>query len=227
MILRRWLASVRTRLRGGAAGPELDEELRVHLEMAVEEHLGRGMAEREATRAARRALGVSTSIKEARRQADSLYWLDTLVQDLRYGVRSLRRSPRFTVAVTLILGLGVGMTTTVFAIVDSLLLNAVPFAESHRQLVPLLGIAPELGRASAPDERGRRRSLPKLASPRPCRRRGWSDTQWRGQLKVRGSARKPFPPARSTTAVNPLRASSAPDEAIAGRRGRRAPGAGQ
>ena len=128
---------------------------------------------------------------------------------------------------TAILGLGVGMTTTVFAIVDSLLLNAVPFAESHRQLVPLLGIAPELGRASAPDERGRRRSLPKLASPRPCRRRGWSDTQWRGQLKVRGSARKPFPPARSTTAVNPLRASSAPDEAIAGRRGRRAPGAGQ
>ena len=214
MILRRWLASLRTRRRGAAAERELDDELRDHLEMAIEENLDRGMNEREATRAARRALGVSTSIKEARRQADSLYWFDTLRQDLRYGGRSLRRSPGFTVAVTLILGLGVAMTTTVFAIVDSLLLNAVPFAESHRLvelnqfgsygggprqpvamvegwrnetalfdrvetydrveyvftgdgepetmpgarispgLLPLLGIAPELGRAFAPNEAG-------------------------------------------------------------------------
>ena len=135
MILRRWLASVRTRLRGAAADQELDDELRTHLEMAVEENLARGMSEREATRAAHRDLGVVTAVKEARRQADSLYWLDTLLQDLRYGARILRRSPRFTVAVVLILGLGIAMTTTVFAIVDSLLLNAVPFAESHRLVV--------------------------------------------------------------------------------------------
>ncbi len=132
MILRRWLASLMTRLRGRAAEQEVDDELRTHLEMAVEENLARGMSEREATRAARRSLGVVSSIKEARRQADSLYWLDTLLQDLRYGVRILCRSPRFSVAVVLILGLGVGMTTAVFAIVDSLLLNAVPFAGSHR-----------------------------------------------------------------------------------------------
>ena len=135
MILRRWLASVRRRLRGPAAERELDDELRTHLEMAVEENLARGMSEREATRAARRDLGGVTAVKEAWRQADSLYWLDTLLQDLRYGARILRRSPRFTVAVVLILGLGVAMTTTVFAIVDSLLLNAVPFAESHRLVV--------------------------------------------------------------------------------------------
>ena len=135
MILRRWLASVRRRLRGPAAERELDDELRTHLEMAVEENLARGMSEREATRAARRDLGGVTAVKEAWRQADSLYWLDTLLQDLRYGVRILRRSPRFTVAVVLVLGLGVAMTTTVFAIVDSLLLNAVPFAESHRLVV--------------------------------------------------------------------------------------------
>ena len=64
--------------------------------------------------------------------ADSLYWLDTLWQDVRYGARVLRRAPRFTVAVVLVLGLGVGVTTAVFAIVDSLVLNAVPFAESQR-----------------------------------------------------------------------------------------------
>ena len=135
MILRRWLASVRRRLRGPAVERELDDELRTHLEMAVEENLARGMSERETTRAARRDLGGVTAVKEAWRQADSLYWLDTLLQDLRYGARILRRSPRFTVAVVLILGLGVAMTTTVFAIVDSLLLNAVPFAESHRLVV--------------------------------------------------------------------------------------------
>ena len=93
MILRRWLASLRTRLGSAAAEREIDEELRTHLEMAVEENRAQGMSEREATRAARRALGVSTSIKEARRQADSLYWLDTLQQDLRYGGRVLGRSP--------------------------------------------------------------------------------------------------------------------------------------
>ena len=132
MILRRWLASLRTHLRGAAAERELDDELRTHLEMAAEEYLARGMSEREARRAAHRDLGGVTAVKEARRQADSLYWLDTLTQDLRYGVRILRRSPRFTVAVVLVLGLGVAMTTTVFAIVDSLLLNAVPFTEPHR-----------------------------------------------------------------------------------------------
>ncbi len=212
MILRRWLASVRTRLRGAAAERELDDELRTHLEMAVEENLAQGMSEREARRAAHRDLGGVTAVKEARHQADSLYWLDTLLQDLRYGVRVLCRSPRFTVAVVLVLGLGVGMTTAVFAIVDSAVLNAVPFAEAHRLvelnrfgptgggpsqpaamveswrneaalfdgveayvrvervftggsepetmqgarvtpgLLPLLGVAPELGRAFAPDE---------------------------------------------------------------------------
>ena len=100
-------------------------------------------------RATRRDLGGVTAVKEARRQADSLYWLDTLLQDLRYGARVLRRSPRFTVAVVLVLGLGVAMTTTVFAIVDSLLLNAVPFAEPHR-LVELNRWGPSGGGPSQP-----------------------------------------------------------------------------
>ena len=149
MILRRWLASVRTRLRGAAAEHELDDELRTHLEMAVEENLAQGMSAREAARAAHRDLGGVAAVKDARRQADSLYWLDTLLQDLRHGVRVLRRSPRFTVAVVLILGVGVGMTTAVFAIVDSVLLNAVPFAEAHR-LVELHRFGPTGGGPSQP-----------------------------------------------------------------------------
>ena len=149
MIFRRWLASVRTRLRSAAAEREFDDELRTHLEMAVEENLARGMSEREARRAAHRDLGGVTAVREARCQADSLYWLDTLLQDLRYGARVLRRSPRFTVAVVLVLGLGVGMTTAVFAIVDSAVLNAVPFAEAHR-LVELHRFGPTGGGPSQP-----------------------------------------------------------------------------
>ena len=149
MILRRWLASVRTRRRGASADHELDDELRTHLEMAVDENLARGMSEREAARAAHRDLGVVSAVREAHHQADSLYWLDTLLQDVRYGVRILRRSPRFTVAVVLVLGIGVAMTTTVFAIVDSLLLNAVPFAEPHR-LVELNRWGPSGGGPSQP-----------------------------------------------------------------------------
>lgn len=59
MILRRWLARVRIRLRGAAAEGELDEEFRTHLEIVVEENLDRGMTAREAARAARRSLGVT------------------------------------------------------------------------------------------------------------------------------------------------------------------------
>ena len=127
MILRRWLASVRTRLRGAAAEHEIEDELRTHLEMAVEENLARGMGEREARRAAHRDLGGVAAVKEARRQADSLYWLDALLQDLRYGVRILRRSPRFAVAVVVILGLGVAVTTTVFGIVHGVLLRPLAY----------------------------------------------------------------------------------------------------
>ena len=132
MILRRWWASLKTRLRGAAVEHEVDEELRTHLAMLVEDNLAHGMSEREALRAAHRNLGVVASIKEARRQADSLYWLDTLPQDLCYGARILGRSPRFAVAMVLILGLGVGVTTAVFAIVDNMVLNAAPFADSRR-----------------------------------------------------------------------------------------------
>ena len=68
---------------------------------------------------------------------------------MRYGARVLRRAPRFAVAVVLILGLGVGMTTAVFAIVDSVLLNAVPFADAHR-LVELNRFGPTGGGPSQP-----------------------------------------------------------------------------
>ena len=149
MTLRRWLAALTARLRRRQAERDLDEEMRTHFEMAVEENLECGMTQAEAHRAARRSFGVGASEREGWRQADGLYWLETMVQDVRYGIRTLRRSGRFTAAAVLTLALGVGMTTAVFSVIDSLLLNGVPFTEPDR-LVELYQWGPRGGRPSQP-----------------------------------------------------------------------------
>ncbi|MYD88093.1 MAG: hypothetical protein F4Y14_19140, partial [Acidobacteria bacterium] len=132
MILRRWLARARTRLRGAAAERELDDELGAHLEMAVEENLARGMSEREARRVARVDLGGVTTVKEARRQADSLYWLDTLLQDLRAALRRWTGRPQFALLVTATLGLSLGLATVAFSLFDAILLRPLPYVDSDR-----------------------------------------------------------------------------------------------
>lgn len=132
MILRRWLASARTRLRGAAAERELDDELGAHLEMAVEENLARGLSEREARRVAHVDLGGVTTVKQARRQADSLYWLDTLLQDLRTALRQWTGRPLFAVLVTATLGLSLGLATVTFSLFDAILLRPLPYVDSDR-----------------------------------------------------------------------------------------------
>ena len=132
MTLRCWRAALAARLRGQSVERELDEEIRVHLEMLVEEHVRRGMTERDARRAARRSFGVVASVKEARRQADALYWLDTAAQDVRNGVRLLRRAPGFTAAAVLTLALGIGANVAVFTFVDAVILRPLPFDEPER-----------------------------------------------------------------------------------------------
>ncbi len=115
---------------------ELDEELRFHLEQEAASLRARGLPADEAMRQARLAFGGVEVVKEASRDGRGLAWLEQAAQDLRYAVRALRRSPGFTLAVILTLGLGIGINAAMFGIVDRLLFRTPPFlrepARVHR-----------------------------------------------------------------------------------------------
>jgi len=111
---------------------DLDEEIGAHLRMAIEERMAHGETRADAERAVRREFGNVTHIKEVTREQRGGVWLDRLVQDLRYGLRALRRTPGFTVSAIGTLALAIGANTAVFTVVDSVLLRPLPFASPER-----------------------------------------------------------------------------------------------
>jgi predicted permease len=125
----RWLLSL---LRRGRYEREMEEEMRFHLEMQIEQNLSSGMAAEEAHYAARRQFGNQTWLKEVSREMWSLNSIETLILDLRYAARTLARSPGFAAIVVLTLGLGIGATTTIFNVVNGVLLRQLPFREPDR-----------------------------------------------------------------------------------------------
>ncbi|SPF53229.1 conserved membrane hypothetical protein [Candidatus Sulfopaludibacter sp. SbA4] len=114
---------------------ELDDELRFHLDRHADKLARSGLSRPEASRQARLALGGLDPVKEECRQARGISWLETALQDLRYGARGMRRSPSFTFAAVLTLGLGTGTISAVFTLANTLFFRELPVDRPDRVVV--------------------------------------------------------------------------------------------
>jgi putative ABC transport system permease protein len=146
-------ARVRNLGRRGRVDAEVEEELRAHFEMAVEDGVQAGMTEEEARRAARLRFGNPVVMKERTVGADTALGLESALRDVKFALRQLKKSPEFMVTAVLTLALGIGGVTAVFSVVFAVLLRPLPYPQANR-LVVLHEAMAHLGGAanlSAPD----------------------------------------------------------------------------
>src|SRR5256885_10194534 len=127
----RWLSRIGYRFRALVRKEQLDkelsEELRFHLDRQADANIAAGLTPVEARRAALRELGGLEQIKEECRDMRRTQWLETLLQDIRFAIRTFRRQPGFTLCVLAILASGIGSITTIFSVVNGVLLTALPY----------------------------------------------------------------------------------------------------
>jgi predicted permease len=126
---------------------DMAEEMRAHLEMQTRENLARGMTADEASYAARRQFGGVDQIKELAREQRGVRWLEELARDIRFAFRQLRKTPGFTATALATLALCLGANLTIFAVVDAILVRALPYPDPDR-LVTLYYTYPRLPSAN-------------------------------------------------------------------------------
>lgn len=114
-------------LRGNAVQREVDEELAFHLDERTRHYIGKGMAPEAARKEAERQFGSRTLSREETRDRNVLTGLESVMRDLRYAIRSVRYQPGYSLVAILILSLAIGANTAVFTVIQSVLLNSLPY----------------------------------------------------------------------------------------------------
>src|SRR5262245_63331257 len=127
--------ALRALLRRSEVEHELDEELQGHLDQQTEQNIRLGMNPEEARVAALKAFGGVEQAKEHSRDARGVRWIEDLWQDMRYGSRMLVKSPGFTLVAVITLGLGIGVNTTIFSAMESLILHPFSLPNQNRLVV--------------------------------------------------------------------------------------------
>jgi predicted permease len=130
--LRQIAARVRAFCRRGDLDRDFEHELDLHVAMLTEDNVRRGMTAQEARRAALIRVGAGASIKDQHRAARGLPAFETILLDLRYALRSVARNPGFMCIAILTLALGIGASTSIFSLIDTVLIRPLPFPQSDR-----------------------------------------------------------------------------------------------
>ena len=126
------LSRIRAFFRSRRLDAEIDDEIHSHLALLEADNIRRGMDPQQAHRAALVTLGNPISLREAHREARGLPFLDSLLQDLKYAARSLRKTPGFLIAAILTLGIGIGANTAVFSTIDETLFRPLDFPKPEQ-----------------------------------------------------------------------------------------------
>lgn len=141
----RWFNVLRDRIRGlrqrETVISDIDREMRSHLELQVEENIRAGMSPGEARAQAMRSFGNVNKAVDAAYDVKGGGWLESLTQDIRYGVRMLAKHKAFTAVAVLTLALGIGANTAIFSVVNELLLRPLPYRDAER-IVMLWEVTP-------------------------------------------------------------------------------------